>query len=85
MLESVNDPVSAGYVLETTRTAFPPFEPPPVPTLAYWGSGEAFHDANATAVHGYGIEAHVVDGEHDGAFVNVDKAMEFILPFLAAN
>jgi pimeloyl-ACP methyl ester carboxylesterase len=85
MLESANDPVSAGYVLEMARTAFPPFEPPPVPTLAYWGSGEAFHSANTAAALELGVEAHVVDGEHDGAFVNVDKAMKFIVPFLAAN
>jgi len=84
-LESVNDPVSAGYVLESTRSAFPPFEPPSVPTMAYWGSGEIFHDANVTAAAEAGIEAHVVDGEHDGAFSGVQAAMDAIAPFLTAN
>lgn len=84
-LESVNDPVSAGYVLESTRSAFPPFEPPSVPTMAYWGSGEIFHDANVAAAAEARIEAHVVDGEHDGAFSGVQAAMDAIVPFLTAN
>jgi pimeloyl-ACP methyl ester carboxylesterase len=84
-LESVNDPVSAGYVLEATRSAFPPFEPPTVATMAFWGSGERFHDANHTAASEAGIESHVVDGEHDGAFTGVNAAMDAIIPFLTLN
>ena len=83
-LESTNDPVSAGYVLEAARTAVPPFELPGVPIMAFWGSGENFHEANSEAAEALGIEAHVVDGEHDGAFVGVDAALAVIRPFLHA-
>ncbi len=84
-LESTNEPVSAGYVLEATRAAFPPFEPPTVPTMAFWGSGEIFNDANAAVAADAGLDAHVVAGEHDGAFTGVAAAMEGIAPFLRAH
>lgn len=84
-LEATNEPVSAGYVLEAAQSAFGPFETPAVPTMAFWGSGEIFDDANAAVAADAGLVAQVVDGEHDTAFTGVAAAMEAIVPFLRAH
>ena len=84
-LQSINDPVSASYVLEASQAEFPPFERPALPTAAFWGSGEVFHEANLKVAEAAAVEAHVVDGEHDGAFVKAQAVTAAITPFLAAN
>ena len=64
------------------------FQTPLIPTLAYWGAGEIFHDLNvaeAAKEEHSSLRTAAVSGGHAEAFRTLETALDLVVPFLLSD
>ncbi len=81
-VERSNDPTICAIQLRSEVLRARGFVMPGVPTLAYWGDQERFHDDNVERAEMLPIEYGVVSGDRGEAFDLVRPVMTVVRPFL---